>query len=204
MEDMEQRNLTFENDCAEDPDSEKRRRTMSGVQQSAKDVQVMVDNVVKPYSKDLDGLMEDLMGALIGEEAISTDAAERYYAELTNMVYFVSSKVETLNIYSDISKATAKEAYNKYYLNYCGEKDEKGKSLRTVAENTALAEDGSRYEATVNIVYEHAYKTLKAKVDAANEMITTLKNIIKRRVQEAYLAAGALNINTQNSVGIED
>lgn len=196
MEDMEQTNTVGKSDAPEYLDS--------SVEENAKIVQNTVNTVVKQYSEDLDCLMEDLMNALIGEEAISTDAAERYYAELTNMVYFVSSKVETLNIYSDISKATAKEAYNKYYLTYCGEKDEKGKSLRTVAENTALAEDGSRYEATVNIVYEHAYKTLKAKVDAANEMITTLKNIIKKRVQEAYLSAGMLNNMTQNPVGIEE
>lgn len=180
-------------------DEDKLTPIIDQVEDNATILQEMVDKVVTPYSKELDDLMQDLMQALIGDEAISTVAAERYYAELTNLLYFISSKVETLNIYSDISKTSAKEIYNRYYLNYSGEKDEKGKSLRTVAENTALAETGAKYDTTVSGVYEHAYKVLKLKVDAANEMVSTLKNIIKRRMQEDYLAAMSLNPKVDNA-----
>ena len=146
-----------------------------------------VSNIVSDYSGDLDALMDDLRKSVTDTEAISTDALERYYAELSNMVYFMCDKVEKLNVFSDMSKAKYKENYNTAYLNACEEKDEKGKSVRTVAENTSLAENDAQYSGVVNIVYDHAYRTLKMKVDMAMEMISTLKHILKRRVQEEYL-----------------
>ena len=85
-----------------------------------------------------------------------------------------------------MSKAAAKEIYNKAYLSASSEKDEKGKSKTTVAENTSIAESASQYETVVSSVYEHAYKTVKMKIDSANEMITTLKNILKRRIADNY------------------
>ena len=147
----------------------------------------MVNKVVLSYSGDLDALMDDLKIALTQPDAISTDGLERYYAELSNLIYFMADKVEKLNVFSDMSKATAKEAYNKAYLAVSTEKDEKGKSVRTVAENTVLAESDSQYESTINTIYNHAYKTLQMKIDFASEMVSTLKHILKRRVQEEYM-----------------
>lgn len=154
----------------------------------------MSNDIVKKYSLDLDYIMEDLKEALTQENAISTDALERYYAELTNMIYFMADKVEKLNVFADMSKATAKEAYNRSYLTVSMEKDEKGKSVRTVAENSALAESNSQYEATVNTIYDHAYKTLKMKIDYALEMVSSLKHILKRRMQEEYMSYSLSNI----------
>lgn len=145
--------------------------------------------VVESYSKDLDELMTDLYQVLTEPESPSTNAIERYYAELTNMIYFLTERVEKLNVYSDMAKAAAKEVYNKAFLSSAVEKDEKGKSLRTVAENTAIAENSSQYESVVSSIYEHAYKTLKMKIDAASEMVSTLKYILRKRVSEMYLPA---------------
>lgn len=163
----------------------------------------MVDKVVREYSSDLDGLMEDLKDAVTQSEAIATESVERYYAELSNMVYFMVDRLEKLNVFSDLSKAKMKEAYNKIYLQVSSEKDEKGKSIRTVNENTALAEDGSKYESIMNTVYDHAYKLLKNKVDMAMEMISTLKNILKRRSQEDYLSFSMNNLRA-NAMGDDD
>lgn len=155
-----------------------------------------VDKIVSKYSTDLDNLMLDLKQSVTDTEAIATDTLERYYAELSNLVYFMCDKVEKLNVFSDMSKANYKETYNKAYLQACDEKDEKGKSIRTVAENTSLAENESQYSAVVNIIYDHAYKNLKMRVDMAMEMISTLKHILKRRVQEEYLNNQMANMKT--------
>lgn len=149
----------------------------------------MVDKVVTQYSRDLDELMFHLREALTQEQPITTDVAERYFADLTNLLYFMVDKVEKLNVFSDLSRAKVKEVYNSAYLNFCSEKDEKGKSLRTVNENTALAESNSQYESTLNTIYDHAYKTLKMKIDMGLEMVSTLKNIIKRRISEDFLSS---------------
>lgn len=159
----------------------------TNLQEDSTIVTTLVGNVITEYSADLDSLMKDLNVAVTQPEAISTDLIERYYAELTTLVYFMCERIEKLNVLSDLSKAKLKEAYNSLYIKVCGEKDERGKSIRTINENTALAEDGSKYEATLNIVYDQAYRTLKMKVDMAMEMVSTLKHILKRRAQEEYM-----------------
>lgn len=177
-------------------DNEKLTQYFNDIQEKANSFSEMTTQVVTAYSGDLDAIMEDLKIAVTQPEAISTDALERYYAELTNLIYFMADKVEKLNVYSDVSKASAKEAYNRSYLTVSTEKDEKGKSIRTVAENTALAESNSQYESTINTIYDHAYKTLRMKIDYALEMVSTLKHILKRRTQEEYVSFSMNNMKT--------
>lgn len=163
------------------------------------------DKLIKEYAGDMDDLMRDLLAELTQPDPMPTDLLERYYAELTNMVYFMCDKLEQLSAYNDLSKAAAKEVYNKAYLKASAQKDEKGKSRTTVAENTSIAENASQYNNVVSSVYEHVYKTLKLKYDCANEMITTLKNIIKRRMQGDYLAASVpSNVRMQFGKFAED
>ena len=161
----------------------------------------ITNQVVAEQSSDLDELMEAIRYSVTQEDAISTDAVERYYAELSNLVYFMSERVGRLNVYKDMSKAMTKEAYSNAYLTYSMEKDEKGKSIRTVNENSALAESESRYQSVMDTVYSNAYSVLKMKVDQANEMISTLKHILRRRVSEEYLNAQVSNlrVNTENN-----
>ena len=168
-------------------DAEKVQSLLDATEENSKYFENMVGQIVTSYSADLDDLMTSLYGALTQEEAISTDGLERYYAELTNLLYFMSERVEKLNVYSDMSKAAAKEVYNKAYLNASSEKDEKGKSIRTVAENTSIAETSAQYEGVVNQVYEHAYRTVKMKLDAASEMVSTLKHILRKRISDDYI-----------------
>lgn len=142
-----------------------------------------VAKVTAEYSKDLDDIMYDLKIALTGDTAISDNALERYYAELTNMLYFAGENLERLSVMNDMAKSASKESYNKVYLDNSSLKDEKGKSKNTVAENQAIAEQTTMYESTVSSIYEHAYKSLKFKVEGGYEMCTTLKNILKKRMQ---------------------
>ena len=158
----------------------------------------ITDKVVKEQSSDLDEIMNAIKISVTQENAISTEAIEGYYAELTNLVYFMADRLGRLNIYKDMSKAMTKEAYNKAYLNYSMEKDEKGKSLRTVNENSALADAESKYQSIMDTVYANAYGILKTKYDMANEMISTLKNILKRRVSEMYINAQISGLKINN------
>lgn len=144
-----------------------------------------VEKVTKEHSKDLDEIMYDLSVALTGDDAISDLALERFYGELTNILYFTGEKLEKLAVLSDMAKSASKESYNKVYLDNSSLKDEKGKSKNTVAENQAIAEQTTMYESTVSTIYEHAYKSLKFKIEGGYEMCTTLKNIMKKRMQES-------------------
>lgn len=146
-----------------------------------------VKKVVESYTGELDDLMYNIYQDIIKQDTVPTISIERYYAELTSMLYFMGDRLEKLNVYNDMSKNAAREIFNKAYLDAGSEKDAKGKSIKTVNELTSIAESAAQYELVVNQLYDHAYRTAKQKVDAANEMVSTLKNILKKRISEDYI-----------------
>lgn len=154
------------------------------------------------YTELLDKLMRKIYSNAVSKEA-TDEQLEKYYLELTNTVYFMGDKLEQLNISCDMAKASEKEIYNKAYLaNQI--KDTEKKNKTTVAENQAVAEQESQYEAVVSSIYDHAYKMVKFKIDAAKDMINTLRKIISRRMQEQQLSSFGNNKISNNSAFMED
>lgn len=145
---------------------------------------------INSYTEALDNLMKDLYEDCIKNKNVEDDTLENYYLELTNMLYFMGAKLESLGIYSDMSRAAAKEVFNKTYLSSQVKDKTDGKNKTTIAECTALAENKAQYETVVNSVYDHAYKVVKYKIDAAYEMVNTLRKIISRRMNEDQLSVG--------------
>ena len=140
------------------------------------------------YTKHLDELMQTLYKQIKKPEDVLSSDLEHYYLELTNLIYFMGNKLEQLSIYGDMARSAEKEVYNKAYLaNQI--KDSERKNKTTVAENQAVAEQDSQYEAVVALIYEHAYKIVKFKVDAAKDMVGTLRKVISRRMQEEQLSS---------------
>ena len=142
------------------------------------------DQMVTEYTQDLDNVM-----IKINNDAVNADASdyqlEKYVLELSNILYFLGQKLETMGIKDDISKLNAKQVYNDAYLNA---PLEDGKKKPTVAELTAMAEDESKYETIMNTIYSRSYRQIKFKIDAAYEMLASLRKIISKRMQEAQLS----------------
>ena len=144
------------------------------------------------YTEHLDKLMQNLYKLVMNLKDCPTDKLEKYYLELTNLIYFMGDKLEQLSIHGDMSKAAEKEIYNKAYLaNQVKDSDRKNKT--TVAENQAVAEEESKYEAVISSIYDHAYKIVKFKIDAAKDMVNTLRKTISRRMQEEQLSSFSMN-----------
>lgn len=145
-------------------------------------------SVANAYTVDLDCLMSKLRQIIITSDDVPTEDIEKFFLELSNMVYFIGDKLEQAGVYSDMAKSAAKEVYNNaYLLNQVKDIDKKNKT--TVAENQAVAEQTSQYETVVGSVYEHAYKIVKYKIDAATTMISTLSKIITKRVNDSSLSS---------------
>lgn len=97
-------------------------------------------------------------------------------------------KVETLGVYDSISKSKAQEVYNNSYLKY--QYDTSGdKKKPTVAELTAMSENDSLYDRTVNELYGRAYKIVKNKIASAESMVSTLSKILSHRIQESQMTS---------------
>ena len=142
------------------------------------------DSLVLGYISDLDKLMIRVHVDTVENEA-TDDQLEKYILELSNALYFIGSRLEAMGIKDDLSKLAAKQVYNESYLD--APVDAKGKKP-TVAELSAMAENDSRYETIMNNIYSRAYRQIKYKVDAAYEMLASLRKVITKRMQEAQLA----------------
>ena len=85
---------------------------------------------------------------------------------------------EQLGIRDDIAKAVYKEMYHTARAS-----QDKG----TVADKDSLAELASQEQYIVSSAYSRAYKTLKSKVENAQELLGSVKKVLSRRMAEYEL-----------------
>lgn len=147
----------------------------------------ITDKIVYSYTNDLDMLMQSIQILIDSDIEMDSTQLDKYVLSLSNMLYFVSYKSERVGIKADISKSIRQEIYNKAYLNN-QLKDSDKKNKTTIAENVAVAEEQSKYESVIQSIYDRVYKILKLKVDAGYELLSSLKKIISRRMQEADIS----------------
>lgn len=143
------------------------------------------EKVVDGYTRSLDEIMAEIDDEIVTKDYPSTDVLEKYLLKLSNCIYFISERAEKLGIYDALTKTAFKETYNNIYLeNQSSNVGVVGGKKPTVAESTAVAENGSVYEATINDLYNRVYKTVKAKLDSANTMLSSISKLISRRMNE--------------------
>lgn len=147
----------------------------------------LFDLIITGYTNDIDNVLKDINDNLIINKICpSSDDIEIYMLKLNNEIYKLSDNVERMGIYDSVSRAIYKDCYNQIYLNN-QIKDGEKKNKTTVAELTALSEQGTVYENLVNDVYNRVYKTLKIKLDAAQSMLSTLSKLLSKRMQDAQM-----------------
>ena len=147
----------------------------------------LFDLILTGYTNDIDKVLKEINDNLIVNKICpSSDDIEIYMLKLNNEIYKLSDNVERIGIYDSVSKAIYKDCYNQIYLNN-QVKDSEKKNKTTVAELTALSEQGTVYESLVNDVYNKVYKTMKIKLDAAQSMLATLSKLLSKRMQDAQM-----------------
>lgn len=154
-----------------------------------------LNSIVSSYTSSLDELMQDIQNDIVNIDDCPISIIERYFIELSSAIYFIGSKVEKLGIYDGIGKLSLKEKFNSCFIDNSS-LDEKGKK-KTAAEITAISEQNSIYESTVSDLYNRAYKIVKAKVDAAQTMCSTLSKVLSHRMQNELSASTADSVSTR-------
>lgn len=149
------------------------------VELHSKQIDEVVNDIIKPYCKDLDAYVKFIAECLKdGNQPPTTSELEDFCMNLSTYIYFAGGMCENLGIRDDISKALWKEAYN-------NARDEQ--SHGTVADKNTQAELQSQYEQLTNVCFNRAYKKMKAKVDAAQELLSSAKKVLSHRMQEEQL-----------------
>jgi hypothetical protein len=160
-------------------DKEKIREIQDKVSVSSQKLEEIVDEIINPYCQDLDRYVDFIRDILKdGENPPTAYELDDFCLNLSVYLYYASGMQEQLGIKDDISRALYKEIYNSYR-----QSQEKG----TVADKDALAELASQQEYLTSVCFKRAYSIMKAKVSAGQELLSSCKKIISRRMSEAEL-----------------
>ena len=147
----------------------------------------IIQSIISPYCKDLDAYVKFISDCLKdGDNPPTNSELEDFCINLSTYIYFAGGMCEQLGVRDDISKAVYKETYNTARSN-----QDKG----TVADKDTTAELSSQQEQLVSICYTRAYKTLKSKVENAQELLSSCKKVLSNRMQEMELTKMSSNIH---------
>lgn len=149
------------------------------VEDNSKLIDEVVNEIIKPYSKDLDNYVLFIKECLAdGQNPPTDEELDDWCMNLSTYIYFAGGMQEQLGIRDDISKAVWKEMYNT-------KRNELDKG--TVDDKNSVAELASQQEQLTNICYSRAYKIMKAKVENAQELLGSCKKVLTRRMNEQSL-----------------
>lgn len=150
-------------------------------------IKVYSDSIVSKNTAVLDSIMRDIKDEIIDKDNLDDSLLEHYFLSLTNALYFISSQIEKMGFYDDISKLNYKLSYNEAYVENKSQ-DVGNSKKQTTMDNQIAAENNSVEEQIMNIVYSRSYKIIKVKIDSGYEMVRTLSKIISSRQQEKQLS----------------
>lgn len=149
------------------------------IEENSSQIDSIVSGIIKPYCKDLDKYVKFIHDCLKdGTNPPTTDELEDFCMNLSTSIYFAGGLCENLGIRDDIGKAVYKEIYHTTRAS---------QSTGTIDDKNSLAELASQQEYIISVCYTRAYKTLKAKVDNAQELLSSCKKVLSNRMQEREL-----------------
>lgn len=149
------------------------------VELNASKLDEIVRGITEPYCKELDKYVAFIKEILKdGENPPTEKELDDFCMNLSVYIYYASGMQEQLGIKDDIARALYKEMYH-------SSRDRLDKG--TVADKDSLAELASQQEYLTSILYKRAYSIVKAKVSAAQEILSSVKKIISRRMTEMEL-----------------
>lgn len=154
---------------------ERMHQVADRVDNLSKEVIDLADSIANSVCADLDDYMKGIDEILTNQEVPVNDyQLDDFVLNLSSLLYLVSDAQENLGIKEDVSRAIQKEVYNKV----------REKAQGTVADKDTAAELQCQEEAITTIVYARAYKKVKLRVEAASEMINSVKKVMTRRIAE--------------------
>jgi len=149
------------------------------VEENSRQMDEIVSNIINPYIKDLDNYVLFIKDCLADGQNPPTDVElDDFVMNLSTYIYFASGMCEQLGIRDDIAEAVYKEIYHSTRSRL----DE-----GTVADKNSLAELEAQKENVVSICYARAYKIVKAKVESAQELLSSCKKVLSRRLANMEL-----------------
>lgn len=161
------------------------KELLDKIEQNSTELDKTIADITERYSGELDEYMQFIISILRNDEQPPTDAElDDFALRLSTLIYFTSVGAEQMGIRDDLSHSAYKEAYNVARAVL---------KTGTVADKNTQAELDTMTERIVNIVYNKSYKILKAKVESAQEVLSSVKKVMSRRMNEYELSRMSMN-----------
>lgn len=146
--------------------------TLNRVEINSETIDNIVDDVVSKHCKPLDDYVKQIDDILKQGIEISDEELDDFALNLPALIYFACDAQESLGIKEDVSRAIRNEIYNKA----------RDKAEGTVADKDSIATLASQEEDLIVLIYQRSYKKIKCRIDAAYEMLNSVKKVMTRRI----------------------
>lgn len=150
------------------------------ISENSKLIEDIAFNISKEFTQELDKVMGTCKSIFQSKDKITNQEIEDLLAQLPSILYFVNEGQEAVGIKQDIAEMTKKTNYN----------IAREKANGTVADKNTTAEGQVINEAINEIIYQRAYKLIRAKIEMAQEMVNSLKRIFDARMMEYQIGNG--------------
>lgn len=163
---------------AEEIDMDKLAITMAKIEDNSLLIDEVVNHIVSEYCAELDEYMDFVRELLKSENPPTALELDDWTLNLPVLLYFTSNAQEAVGVKEDVAKAVKLELYNQSYRKQAG----------TIPARQSAAELAAQYEAITHMAYSRAYKKIKERVNAAYELLNSVKKVITRRMQEKEIS----------------
>nr|DAR87615.1 MAG TPA: hypothetical protein [Caudoviricetes sp.] len=147
------------------------------IEQDAKSIDAMVNQIVEDSTKELDEYIENVKRELDVAE-LSISEMNLILMKLCSYYFYLAKQQEMVGVRQDIATIYEKEKYNLHFMGAVG----------TVASKTSQAEEKTKEERVISLVWEKSYKILKNKYTALGAYIDALKKVITSKIKEMELS----------------
>lgn len=156
-------------------DNEAIRQIQQRIQTNSRALDTVVNKLVSDYCRPLDEYLTLIKDILDDKRVPPTDQElDDFTLNLPVLLYFTGEAQESLGIKEDVARAIKTEVYNEVF----------NASSGTIADKTAKAELASQNEGITHLVHQRAYKKVKLRMEAANEVLQSVKKVVSRRISE--------------------
>lgn len=160
---------------AEEIETKKIEVLQDRINNNSKMINDLTNKLVADYCKQLDKYVQYIQEVLNDSKHPATaEELDDMVMQLPVLLYFCGEAQENLGIKTDVAKAVKQEKYNEIYNEVKG----------TIADKTAKSELAAQSETVTHIIYDRAYKIVKEKMNAAYELLSSIKKVISRRLAE--------------------
>lgn len=155
---------------------EKIKSSLETADNNYKIISKFVDDIVNKCCGELDEKLKEFKAVITDKNRYVTDEELDYMImELPCLIYFASDMQESIGLNGDLNDRARKDLYNRIYVATIGR----------VADKECAAEIGTHREAITSAIISTAYKKVKNRIDAAFDLISSMKKVISRRIATA-------------------